>query len=415
MKQLICSKCHNAILFNDSLEIVQCNVCGTRFRVKVKGTDGSQQSKGDCVQQVKAADGRYAGLPVVQAYVPKDWVCQAQVKGVETNIFNPLLLSLVFTNNKGEFINYIPELVYNNDPNMIQPCVTHPSLMVSMRYNSAVDVCNGMIANSDVREIYFTDKVDEDTEKLANRICSLYTNTINPGWEWCEVVFENADKYVITESLVTHVYIPVNPVEMQMYNLLMQSRRPLMSLGMLPPVNPPQPQLRWCIYYKIIGSFNKENIEFGRQTIRKIRDSYKMVPEFEREFNRLRENALAQARQEDAIMGNAMAQMNRDRMRSWERQQNIIRSTNDEINDIMRETRENTSKSMDRVRNMQSESIRGVKTYRDTRHDRIVEADVGWDHVYAGRQEGDYAASKGQAPLDFGVDYEELEETKGDY
>jgi hypothetical protein len=73
-----------------------------------------------------------------------------------------------------------------------------------------------------------------------------------------------------------------------------------------------------------------------------------------------------------------------------------------------------------RVNNLRSEAIRGVNTYYTQSPGygvpNVVEAGVGWDHVYQNTQYPDlFAASTGEAPLEFGVDFEELKQTGGDY
>ena len=46
----------------------------------------------------------------------------------------------------------------------------------------------------------------------------------------------------------------------------------------------------------------------------------------------------------------------------------------------------------------------------------MVEADVRWDHVWQNTQHPEwFAAHEGDAPLEFGVDYEELKNTGGRY
>ena len=127
-----------------------------------------------------------------------------------------------------------------------------------------------------------------------------------------------------------------------------------------------------------------------------------------------------QAQQEQAVINDALDQMNRDRMASWDRQQQIVQSTSDYGSSIMREMRESNAQTQQRVNNLRSESIRGVNTYYTQNAGfgvpPVVEASTQWDHVYQNTQAPDvFAASTGAAPLEFGVDYEELKQTGGDY
>ncbi len=86
----------------------------------------------------------------------------------------------------------------------------------------------------------------------------------------------------------------------------------------------------------------------------------------------------------------------------------------------MHEMMDSTARTHDRVANLHSESIQGVNTYFTNYggygDPDVVKADVRWDHVYQNTQNPDiYAAREGDAPLEYGVDFEELKRTKGDY
>ena len=87
----------------------------------------------------------------------------------------------------------------------------------------------------------------------------------------------------------------------------------------------------------------------------------------------------------------------------------------------MHEIQANTARTNETVANLQSEAIRGVNTYYAQPFGvgdapRVVEADVRWDHVYQNSQHPEwFAAHEGDAPLEFGVDFEELKNTGGRY
>ena len=77
------------------------------------------------------------------------------------------------------------------------------------------------------------------------------------------------------------------------------------------------------------------------------------------------------------------------------------------------------AQSSQRIANLQSEAIQGVNTYHTNYggygDPEVVKADVRWDHVYQNSQHPDVFAANEGAPLEFGVDFEELKKTNGDY
>ena len=70
--------------------------------------------------------------------------------------------------------------------------------------------------------------------------------------------------------------------------------------------------------------------------------------------------------------------------------------------------------SHNRVANLQSEMICDVNTYH-TNNGGIVEASTSFDHVYQNTQNPDVFAAQQGNSFEFGVDFEELTQTNGDY
>ena len=119
----------------------------------------------------------------------------------------------------------------------------------------------------------------------------------------------------------------------------------------------------------------------------------------QRETERLRQNILAQARQEQSVIDNAYGQMARDQMASWDRKRAIIQSASDYGTQVMHEMQANTARTNDTVANLRSEAIRGVNTYYAQpfgvgNDPRVVEADVQSDRILSSWL---YQAERGQA------------------
>jgi hypothetical protein len=167
-------------------------------------------------------------------------------------------------------------------------------------------------------------------------------------------------------------------------------------------------------------SVREGSAEPAEDYARRIRDTIEVLPLMEQEIARLREQLMMQVYRDDAALSDVMAQANREQMASWDRRQQIVRDASDYGSSVMHQMQQSNAATMDRVNNLRSESIRGGNTYYTQSPGYgvpdVVEADVGWDHVYQNTQRPDvFAASTGAAPLEFGVDFEELKQTGGDY
>lgn len=106
-------------------------------------------------------------------------------------------------------------------------------------------------------------------------------------------------------------------------------------------------------------------------------------------------------------------------MASWDRSRQIIQDTHDYTMGVMHDMNANTAATHQRVANLQSESIRGVNTYRTANPGfgvpDVVEADVRWDSVYQSAANPELFAAAESYWLEPGVDFEPLRRTNGDY
>jgi len=208
---------------------------------------------------------------------------------------------------------------------------------------------------------------------------------MNPGGTWAKkyVTVRDANGQLWhkqVEAMVNYAYLPVPPGEQMAYQMLMQNRARTMGMsgmlggmrGMLgglmagmaqPQLQPPQPRLRWTIQYVVETTAREGAFTAAMDAHEKIRNSIEVLPLFEREAARIRNMLIMQAQQEQAVINDALGQMNRDRMASWDRQQQIVQSTSDYGSSIMREMRESNAQTQQRVNNLRSEPIRGVNTY----------------------------------------------------
>ena len=97
-----------------------------------------------------------------------------------------------------------------------------------------------------------------------------------------------------------------------------------------------------------------------------------------------------------------------------DRSSKIIADTQAYTSNIQHQMISDNAASHNRVANMQSEMIRDVNVY-NTNTGGFVEASTSYDHVYQNRQNPDvFAAHQGDS-FEFGVDFEELTRSNGDY
>ena len=135
----------------------------------------------------------------------------------------------------------------------------------------------------------------------------------------------------------------------------------------------------------------------------KINNSIRILPE----FNRVRAEIMA-------VINNSVSQMAMDNMNSMNRRSQIIADTNAYTSNIQHQMISDNAASHNRVANLHSEAIRGVNTYY-TNDNRVAEASTAYDHVYQSTQNPNIFAAQQGNSLEFGVDFEELTRTNGDY
>ena len=455
MQSLICQQCRASLNWDGQSEIVRCAYCGTQYRMhpRQRGDNGVRVGLGE-VSAIQTTRGRYAGQPLVRSYVPKDWTVETNAPEQESNLLCPLTVQAAYAAPAQDaFITFTGTRAYNHlEPTpqnaQQQGQMAMPDRMISLAFRDAGTVCEGILrgnpAISDVRLLSDQDTPDTWAQELMQKTVRGYAEAgmLNPGGSWSKKYATVRDGegrlwHKQVEALVTYAWLPVPPQEQMMYQMLQQNRARTMGMSTMlggmrgilsglmagmaaPQIQPPQPKMRWSIHYVIETSALESAFSAAMDAHEKIRNSMAVLPLFERETARLREALMVQAQQDSAVINDALSQMNRDRMASWDRQQQIIRDTSDYGSQVMQQMRESNAQTQQRVNNLRSESIRGVNTYYTQSPGYgvppVVEASTQWDHVYQNTQYPDqFAASTGAAPLEFGVDYEELRRTDGNY
>lgn len=432
MRGLTCRRCGTRLTWDETSPILACPVCGTRYRMHPRTTRGGVGVGAGTVSPIQTTQGQYAGIPMVQSYVPKGWKTNTAALEAESNILLPLTPQIEYASPDGKaFITYTGLRGYDHlEPipqnAQMQGRVSPSSKTIGLAYREAGVICDGIVQGnpnlSDARLLSESGQPDVWARKVIQTSLKDYASSgmINPGASWSKKTYAVRDRngrtwQKLIEAMVTYAFIPVSPAEQQLYQMALRTMR-----VMVHPIQPPQPKLRWIVNYVLETSAMDPAFSEARQYHDQIRNSFELLPTFHQEFSRIRDALVLQNIQETNAVNDALSQMNRDNMASWDRRQGIIRDASNYGTQVMREMRESTARTHDRAANLRSETIREVNTYY-TNHGgyddpRVVEASTQWDHVYQNRQNPDvYAASTGAAPLEFGVDFEELRQTDGDY
>ena len=115
-----------------------------------------------------------------------------------------------------------------------------------------------------------------------------------------------------------------------------------------------------------------------------------------------------------AMAQNAIAGIAQNETASMDRSSRIIAETNAYTSNIQHQMIADNAASHNRVANLQSEMIRGVNTYY-TNTGGVAEVSTQYDHVYQNIHNPDVFAVQQGDSFEFGVDFEELPKTNGDY
>ena len=427
MSSFNCRRCGNSIRWDDRSAIVRCGLCGAQYRMHPR----TQQANG--IRPIHTSKGQYTGVAFVKSYIPTGWTTATNAPESEANLLVPLTLQIEYTaSDNRACITFTGVRGYNHlEPVpqnvQMQGRISMPARMIGLAYRDSGTICDGLIqGNPNLTDARLLSEMTHPDTWAADQIRRLteeyqQAGTLNPGGNWAKKYYSarlrnGQTLHKLVEALVTYAYLPVTPQEQQMYQLLLRTN----IRGISRQVPPPQPKLRWSVNYILETSALEDAFSTAMQYHDQIRNSFEYLPAYQQETDRLREMFTLQSMQETNAINDAMAQMNRDNMASWDRRRNIIQGASDYGTQVMRDMRESTARTNERVNNLRSETIREVNTYytHNTGYGgpHVVEASTRWDHVYQNRQHPDrYAAKQGDAPLEYGVDFEELDRTKGDY
>ena len=193
----------------------------------------------------------------------------------------------------------------------------------------------------------------------------------------------------------------------------------------------------WEVQYELLFLADEDCAEADFPEFLKVRKTFQFLPAFE-QFKARERQAVLQAQQ----------QMMADRAASQQRMMNTMRETQSYIHDVQSDMMASSAAShdrtaaqwsdymrnsgpdayqggmsmagsggadsMDRVRNLWSETIKETNTYYGN-DGKVYEASTAYDHVYQGNQDPDSFVGTEGTSWDPGTDYDELKRTDGNY
>ncbi|MBQ7058319.1 MAG: hypothetical protein IJM83_03325 [Firmicutes bacterium] len=410
----------------------------------------SVQTGQDTISEIQTSVGLYAGHALVRSYIPEGWKVQTNAPEQEANLLCPLTVqvmyrspgddaSIIFTGTRA-FKHLEPT------PQNAQQQGQMLDRVIRLSYQSAEMICGSVLRQdpsaAENLQILSTENepdawaIDLGQKRAAE---SVKAGMLEPGSEWFKITASFTDRNgqrwrKQVETLVTYAYQPVSQTEQMLYQMALQSQARKMNLasslasngrfaglvaGLAEPQIPaPQPKLIWTVQYILETCAAEAQFPEVVKNHEMIRNSIEVLPLFEQERDRLWKILFQQQQQDDAIVNQALTQMNQQQMASWDRKQQIIQNTSNYENAVMHQMLESNAATSQKVNNLTSEAIRDVNSYYTNSFGYgvppVVEADIGWDHVYQNTQFPDqFAASTGAAPVNFGADFEELKRTDG--
>lgn len=421
--RIICPKCNAVINWNGSDKVALCRLCGTKYSMHPKQSRPEvlmpPVGRGQTDLLTIPNSNEVRGRAILRSYIPKNW---KYISGSSPDrydaVSNPLVPAVAYNSPDGEItviykgeafykhIDYTPQTAYlQNRLDDILVNRNNPTFLRFRSYVPAANYCDAVVQELKLRTLSVVKEEHADnTEKQRQReiLESFRQKGFTDGSaEWIRRTYSGINDRG-RKMLVT--------VETRIISLLRNSVVQVpqfggfFGMGMMPTMTAQQHVERfWDSHYEMVLITPEERYQEGYAEFERINNSIRILP------------AMGQIRSEIlAVVNNSLNQMAVDNMNSMNRRSQIIADTNAYTSNIQHQMISDNAASHNRVANLQSEAIRGVNTYY-TNDNRVVEASTAYDHVYQNTQYPNVFAAQEGHSLEFGVDFEELNQTNGDY
>ena len=435
-KRIVCPKCNAVIMWNERDSITQCKLCGTKYKMHPKNNVSSASVQSASVQPVLMpplgrgqvdyltvpTESITRNRPLIKSYIPKNWKYECKFLYERTDmVSNPLVPAIVFTapDNSAK-IFYAGECFYKHIEPIPQNAQLQgalddfrvnrnsPSFLRLKSYMSAKDYCNFLAQSTGANNLSILSEKNADSTELARhrQIANNFTSKgfYNVNTEWAGRTYRGTDGSGQRVAAVSETRVIQMSKAKVASSLQMAPAPGMFGMRMMPRMVQQQVEEHfWITQYELTllcleSVYNRAIEEFNR-----INQTLNFLPGMEQS----KADAIALAQ-------NALAGIAQNQAASMDRSSKIIADTQAYTSNIQHQMISDNAASHNRAANMQSEMIRDVNVY-NTNTGGFVEASTSYDHVYQNRQNPDvFAAHQGDS-FEFGVDFEELTRSNGDY
>ena len=451
---LTCTHCLAQMHWNGTDKIIKCDFCGTEYAMHPRegvgrtvtgetktGGQGAERPSGkpngseekDETRLVTVGRGRVDYVvakgeqgPHFSLFIPKGWNVRvdplANVKRI--NMYSPAPFSVVLESPEGDaLISINSDQIYQHQKanfmnQQMQFQTNIYDFKIYAEYKTAAEYLHFLnCCDSNIQDFELLNSASQPTsqpekafaarqQEILQRYRKLF-RYVDSNWarNSYRVLNNNGRTYYRTMEVIVNRVTNGTPDEGAPQGF---GRWFLNSFAAM------QNPILWEVHRQVVLTATRERYTEALEYYKQVRDTFDETPKY-REFEKVLQQYIVRSKmQTDQHIANVQAQMAQDNINHMNRTSAIINSTNDYTNDIMRQMREDNSASMDRVRNLQSESIRGVNTYH-TNDGRVAEASINWDHVYQSNVNPDNFMFTSGTSFEPGVDFDELNRTNGDY
>ena len=413
-------------MWNEQQSVTQCKLCGTKYKFKPKSDSQPvlmpPVGRGQIDYLTVSSERMTKNRPLIKSYIPKNWKTECMFLYERTDmVSNPLVPAIVYTapDNSAK-VFYAGQCFYKHiDPipqnaglegvlEDLRVNRSNPSFLRLKTYMPAREYCDFVAKSTGAARLSLCSEKNADNAEM-NRQRRIIENFTSKGFynvspEWVSRTYSGVDSsgqklVVTTETRVIHMAKTKAVSSLQMAPSL-----GMFGMRMTPRMIQQQiEEYFWVTQYELTllcleSVYNKALEEFNR-----INQSIDFLPGMEQ--------TMAET---IAMAQNALAGIAQNNAASMERSSRIIAETNAYTSNIQHQMIADNSASHNRVANLQSEMIRGVNTYH-TNTGGIVEAPIYFDHVYQNTNNPDMFAAQQGNSFEFGVDFEELTQTDGNY
>lgn len=422
--QLICPKCRTPVYFRAGDAFVACPRCGAAFRLHPRSDARPvlmpPVGRGEEDWLTVPTDTVIANRPLLQCYIPKGWQYQCGLVGDRFDLVgNPFVMSVTFAapDNSAQIVfvgeSFYRHIDYTPQTAMLQNRLDDltvsrtPSFFRLKTLMQAGGYCDAIAQSFGLQALSVTDekKPDDAELRLQSETVQDYLQHgfLNAAADWAGKTYQGRSQYGQTLKIYAETRVIQLMKLSTVPTMQMMPAGGMFGMRMMPQmVNQQRQDVFWDTPYEFSLLATEEAFDAAFAELQRIRQSVKLLPGMEQ----ARAAALSLAN--NTVMNIAQAQS-----ASFDRRSRIIADTNAYTSDIQHQIISDNAASHNRTANRYSEMLRDVNTYYGS--DGVVEASTRFDHVYQNTQYPDlYAAQEGDA-LQFGVDFEELEQTDGDY